>query len=257
MSHQQERLLNFMQVFRNLFGFLFQTNPRYFQVFLHRKMGPRYLSLPRIFLCTLGILLVAPIARILFPPLTYLPLYLVPLAPLPDFPSSAAPRGNFSAGATEMLPFLVLAIAFVITAVRRHLDGERRIINGERLHSYDQGVSRLFEPGVSAVAVREPLLVFGLGAAYAYLALFTGAFHPAFGSFLMVGALDYAIGYGLLARYWNVRVRDQLDEEIRAKNFQRSREEALGGRGDEFGGGSDFADDEAADFTRTDPRHRQ
>jgi hypothetical protein len=246
MSPQQERIVNFYELFRRLFTFVLQSNPRYFQVFLHREIGPRYLSLPRIGFCTLGILLAAPLARIFFPPLTFVPLYLLPFAPHPVVPGFR--DGNFTVHATELLPFVVLAIAFVITAVRRHLDGERRIINGERLHSYYQGVSRLFDQNTSAVALKEPLLIFGLGAVYAYLALFTGAFHPAFGSFLMVGAIDYAIAYALIARYWNVRVQDQLDEEIGAANFQKRREEALGGHDDEFGG------EDPADFNRDGPR---
>jgi hypothetical protein len=237
MTDRQELILNFLVLFRRLFSFLGQTNPRYFQVFLHCKIGPRYLSLPKILLSTVVIALIAPALRFFVPPVTYWPLYLLPFAPTPHI--DYIQRGTFSILPQDLLPFWIFAIAFLITAVRRHLDGERRIIEGEPLHSFDRGDSRWFDPEAKAsYSIKEPLLILACGAGFAYAALLTGAFHPAFGSFLIVGAFDYAITYGLMSRYWTVALQDQLDAELEAANFEEAREAALGGRPGPFGGGT-------------------
>jgi hypothetical protein len=254
MSDRPTRLIGFHEGFRRLFTLFAQTNPRYFHAFLHTEIGPRYLSLPRIVLCTVGIAVFAPLLRAFLPGITFLPLYLLPFAPHPWFPW--VQQGTFSIGASEFLPFWLFAAAFLITAIRRHLDGERRIIEGQPLHTYDRGAPRLFKPNIAAITVKEPLLVFALGAAWACAALFSGAFHPAFGSFLMLGALDLWLSEALIERYFSVTVRDELDEELRAAQLQRLREEALTGKRGPLGPSGGVTAQEAAGFRPAPPGKR-
>ena len=254
MSDKPSRIYEAFLSFRRIFTALGQTNPRYFQVFLHREIGPRYVSIPKIFLCALGIGIVAPLVRLFFPVVTFLPLYLLPFAPRTFFPWYR--DGNFTAQTSEILPFILFAIAFLITAIRRHLDGQRRIIEGEPLHTYDRGTPRLFKPTAAVITIKEPLLIFALGAVYSYAALFTFSFHPAFGAFLMVGALDLWLSEALLSRYFTVTVRDELDQEIRAAHLQQMREEALSGKRGQLGRPSGVAAQEAADFHHASPGKR-
>ncbi len=253
MSDRPTRIYGFFMLFRSLFTWLGQTNPRYFQAFLHRQIGPRYLSIPKILFCTAGIAVIAPAVRAFAPVVTFVPLYLLPFAPRPLFPYYQ--DGQFHVGASEFWPFWFLGLAFLTTAIRRHLDGERRIIDGEELHSFNQGTPRFFGAGESRV-FKEPLLIFGLGALWSYAALFSGAFHPAFGSFLMVGGLDWAICDALIDRYWAVKIQDQLDDELYATHFQRRRDEALGKRA-KSGRPPGFEEEDPAEFHRANPGGRR
>jgi hypothetical protein len=140
--------------------------------------------------------------------------------------------------------------------VRRHLDGQRRIIEGEALHTYDRGEPRFFERSFSGILVKEPLIVFVLGVLWAYIALFTGAIHPAFGSFLMVGSVDLWLSEALLARYFTVTVRDEIDAELRAAQMQQMREEALAKKRGPLGRRGGVAAEGPAPFHRAEPGKR-
>ncbi|MEX2206684.1 MAG: hypothetical protein WEF50_10700 [Myxococcota bacterium] len=244
-------MLELLAISRRIFTLLFQTDPRYFQVFLRRDIGPRYLSIPKILLCTLGILVFAPVVRFSLPPATYLPLLLLPFAPRLSF--NLAETGQFTARGLDLLPFVLLAIAFLFTALRRHFEGAAQQIEGKPLHSFDQGTSRLFEQDTHPGAAKEPLLIFATGAVYAYTALYSGLFHPAFGSFLIVGAIDYAISYALRARHWSVAIRDQIDQEIRAARIEQLRERELAGRESQYASDRGAEPDEAVPFRRAGP----
>ena len=252
MSERQPFMWELYLGFRRLFTFFLQTNPRYFHAFVHRNIGPRYLSIPKILLCTIGIALIAPAMRFFFPVLTYAPLKILPFANVPAFP--LVERGRFIIGGGDLLPFVLLAIAFLITATRRHLQGERLIIEGQELHSYAHGIPRFFADSLAARVVWQPLVLFAVGAAYAYAALWTGAFHPAFGSFLIAGAVDLSLTTALLNRHWSIALRDQIDAEIGAASFQHRRDRAAPKNARP--GYAQGSDEEPVGFRRARPRDR-